>query len=549
MKRYHLLPAYSTPPSPPSMWPAQNPGGVPFLPATGGWAYDSYGGSGRDGATGRVTVFFLDDYTAGSAVSAAYPGGYTRILHGNIEGFAAASSPKVLIPIKAGTVQMNSDFRPGNYMDMYMQFAPGNGVLFRQSPPAVSIVYGGATASHQRYWHADFRVGDDAGGIDPSNRDGGSVGGWDVNGTNLPTHNTWINCNFNWSIDECIDGYFGGDYYSFLYCVFGESLHKAQNNKGTIVSHGYGPILGDGYRFDRLDIQRSIFAHLQSRQPLTATIRLSYANNIVYNPGDPDNNTAIGIQLTVDYDATTPYSSPMYANILNNMFVKGPNGASSFNAITVDPAGTDPTVRLPTGSQGYIAGNAVDGWTYATNDSLRTGVWPTGWLQSSEVTAAMPPGWSGNIKAIGTGTTPNSYSSAEKIAFATLIKNSVGPLPGKRTPADRAGVIAGHCLSKLLGSGGQGTCVNSVSGTSDPAGWPNTALRFTPNAGGYPSMGSTAVDPFSPGTAWVSALPLNGSAPDDRILSSGVFSNGLSKAGYTAIEAWGIDQHYYVGGQ
>lgn len=531
-----------------SPWRVQQPGYISALPGHGGYGMDSYGGSGRHTTPGNVTVFFLDDFTTGSTVSAAYPGGYTRILHGNMEGFVAAASPKICVPIKSGTVNMGNDVRPGSYMDFYGQFAPGDGVLFRATQPSSIVSFGSSTASHQRWWHLDCRIGDDASGIADEDRDAAVVGGYSTSGVNAPDYNVHINCCYGWSLDEIVDGYYGGGLLSFLYCAFIEPMHKSfHDDGGGIDMHGYGPILGSGYRFNKVSIQRCFFGHISSRQPSIAAISFAYANNWIYNPGDSAGNIANGIELHVDYDAASPYASPMYSNIYANMVTKGPDGYTSFNAVYMDPAN-----QHPSGSQGYIGKNCVNGWAYSAQSDLMAGTFPGSWLQSGIVANAWPGSWGSAgeyVNEIGTATTPNGFSSAERIAFANLMYNSVGPCPGNRRSSDRAGIVLGHGLARETGSGSQGECVNSVAGTDAESGWPNSSLRFLPNAGGWPTISTvTETDPLGSPTYWHAPMPLNGTEPDDRILSSGTFSNGRSKVGYTAIEAWAIEEHLQQGG-
>ena len=537
-------------------WPVQTAGYVSSIPGLTGYGADSYGGSGRDGPDGRVTVFFLNDYTTGAAVNNAVSG-YTRFREGNAAGYALVSEPKILVPTKAGTMQLTDDWRVGSYSDIYGQFAPGNGLLLRGTQPQVVESFpSGPVSSHQRWWHVDVRIGDDASGIDASQRDSMRVGGIDATGTTTPTYLQFYNCFFGWSIDEVVDGYSGPDGIMFAYCVFAEALDKSLNNKGTIVQHNYGPLIGGGYRAYRACFQRNLFAHLGGRQPMIGALLFAYANNIIYNPGNTTFDIAQGVRIVNDYDAGdiggTPNTAAMYSNIVGNAFIRGPQSYSSFQAICCDPTGSESTTRPPVGSQGWITNNAVYGWTYTDQLSLKSGTFPSGWDASSLLTSAWPSGWGTSlegIKSIGAGPDPNDYTTAEILTFASLMAESVGPRPGSRSSADRAGVIANHVLARLLGTGDEGQCVNSVSGTEDPSGWPNILLRFSPNAGGYPTMGSATIDPFNPDSTWHAAVPLNGLAPDDRVLSSGTFSNGLSKVGYTALEAWAIEQHYYVGGK
>jgi hypothetical protein len=528
----------------PSVWPLQTTSFVSAIPGVGGYGMDSFGGSGRDGAEGRVTVFLLDDLGTGTVNAPV--AGYTRIRAGTLKGFAAVSGPKVLVPVRSGYVNESGELRAGSYCDLYGQFAPGDGLIFRQTIPTSVVTYGTTSAQHQRYWHLDLRTGDDPGGILPSNRDGAYAGSAAQDGYAGGSHNLYVNCAFLWTLDEIVDAYYGLDLASFVYCVFGEPLHESIHDEGGIDSHGYGPILGPGYRWDRLAMQRNLFAHAADRQPMVAALRLALANNLIYDPADTRGNEATVLFLTVDYDAPAPTSTPMLTNWVANMIVRGPSSfAGGVRAIRMTPQ-----LAHPAGSRGCILGNRVDGWTFATQASLLDGGgYPSGWLTSALLAAAWPEGWGAQgegVRAIGAGDSPNGATPAERRAFAKAIFDTVGPRPGRVHPANRATAIAAQVLAYLDGTTGAGGAVNSVAGTADPSGWPDTAKRFAPNAGGWPTIATVVEDPFAP-KAWHAPLPLNGNAPDDRVLKSGTFTNGRSKAGLTAIEAWALEERFRQG--
>lgn len=537
-------------------FPTQSTGGaVSMVPGAYGFGYDNYGGSGRDGAEGRVTVFLIDEFTSGT-VSAAVSG-YTRILHGNIGGCAAASSPKVCIPIEEGIIDLDTDIRPGSYFDYYGQFAPGIGVIWRHTIPNPTNSFCSSVATNQRWWHGDFRVGDDAPGIASGERDAAYLAGCSDAGSPAVSNIAWINNFIGWSVDEAGDGYYCGDNFAFHGNVIAEafdlSIHDDTDtpDDGTGVDrHGYGPIMGEGYRCDHVAFQRNVFAHLAGRQPNIAVLNFAFANNISYNTGDSDSNIGQIVRLNNDYGAATPGSTAMYANIVRNLFMAGPNSAGTVHAITVDPTGGESSTRLPAGSQGYIADNAVRGWTYASQTAMKSGTFPSGFDAGAVISAAMPTGWGSDLSGlldIGSGTNPNDFSDADMLTFATTVCNQAGPRPDVTDSSNRARTVCGHIINRLDGVGDEGQVVNSVSGTSSPGGgaWPNISLRFTPNAGGYPTAGSGSIDVFTGSGIDAGAMPLNGTTPDDRVQASGTFCNGFSAVGYTAIEKWAGNQHLY----
>lgn len=555
------------PPTPPSggYWPLQTTSFLSAHPGHGGFGYESYGGSGRHTTPGNVTVFFLNDLGTGT-VNNAWPG-KTRFRQGTLRGFASVAGPKICVPIKSGIINLGSDFRIGSYCDFYGQAAPGDGLILRGTIPQVVESFAGAypTSSHVRFWHMDVRPGDDVGGVDPSNRDGGNFGGAGSDGTGaskpVPSYNLFINCNFNWSIDEIFEEYAGSANNGICYTVFGEALHKSANLKTingvpTYVSHGYGSLFGGAYRNTNLSIQRCIYAHMAGRQAMAASLQFAFVNNLIYNPGDTDGNFPQCVRLISDYDSNSPDPGPFRSNIVGNVFLAGPNTPSTVYCVAMDPGGSDVASRQPAGSTGYIAKNAAYGITAASQLALKAGTFPSAFDSGSLITAAWPSGFGADMSGIvdiepGV-TNPNSFSQTAIQNFVTNLAAVVGPRPNKTGAYSRARTIANHCVAGITGVGDEGACVNSVAGTSDPNNWPTgiaSGTRYSPNAGGYPTITSIEIDPFSPGAEWHAAFPVNASGePDDSIITSGTFSNSRSKVGYTVIEAFFYELHLFRGG-
>lgn len=539
----------------PLIWADQSVGYRSALPGASGYGFDSYGGFGQhptNPVPNTTNLIFVDDTGSGTSTS-AHPT-EPRTWFGTLRGAQSLAqslhasdpaTPIVVLLTRSGAIDVKSDLRFGSYVTLAGHFSPTTTIL-RHAQLSTAIAFGTSTAIQNQWLHLDNRMDDDSAGIPPTDRDAAYMGSVTTGGE--VAQNIAINCGFLHSSDEIVDAYTGVDLLAFHGCVFGEPLHYGIRNDGTLP-HGFGPIIGQQYRAGRVSFARNLFAHIAARHPLIAALRFAFANNLIYNPGDPDGNIANLIELVNDYDAPSLNTAPMYTNVEQNLVVRGVNGYSGGTRFVY----MDPASQHPAGSQGYLAGNQVDGWTYASQSALTSGTFPSGWLQASRIAAAWPAGWE-NITTISASANPNGASAAEKLAFAQRIYQTVGPKPGYTdTTYNRCRAIAAHVIARLSGSGDQGRCINSISGSYTGA-FPNISERFAPSA--YPAVGngipatfptpaSVAMNPYSPGPYAATPCPLVADGRDTPY-TSGVFSNGKSRAGYTPLQEWVIEQHWDV---
>ena len=301
--------------------------------------------------------------------------------------------------------------------------------------------------------------------------------------------------------------------------------------------HGYGPIIGDGFRWKSVSYQGCIFGHLGARMPMICADEVNVVNCLFVNPGDVEGNSAQCVRLTNDYDAIPPGTTPVKANIVGNVFIKGVDSATTIDAITVDPNGTDTTTRLNTGSQGFVDHNAAVGFTYGSQSAMKTGTYPTGFTQSSLITSIWPFGDSPSVNQIAlanpTSQNPNAYTGSELRALVMKILNAVGPMASSRDSSVITKKTVDETIAMFDNTAGKGQCVNSLTGTSNASSWPNPSLRFAPNDGGLPSASGSASIASLLGSIY---FPLFSGEPDDRVATSGTLPNGRPKAGLTFIE-------------
>jgi hypothetical protein len=430
------------------------------------------------------------------------------------------ASPKCLIPLHSGTTTVGNDTNSalaGNFVSYWGQFAPSPGLFLRATNPRLN---GGSDC---QIWHLRSYMGDDTvSGFSVETRDCFAHGNSGI--TNV-VRNVLINCEFAWSIDELADFSYTFDGVTVIYCAFIEPLHAPPNlpHTGDPVGtdHGFGPIVGGEGQPVRFCMMRNFFAHTTGRNPLTSATAYTHANNLHYNHGRP----AVGSGNAIHWHATN--SLPMEANILGNLFVRGPNNNNSLVAAACQ-------VTVQSGSGAFLNFNSQHGWTAPSGQSGFMTSAPSGFVQSTYRPTALPSFW-GDAALTGVlrwAVNPLAPTASELTGFVDLMEDSVGAQPGLRTVGvGRVAPIFTQVRQRLAGTG------------SSASQYVDTVAQ----AGGYPSISSVTVDPLNPGSHWHAPLPA--SATRDNVLVSGALLNGSSAVGYTQLEAWALNQHYYVGGK
>jgi hypothetical protein len=505
-------------------WPVHSPAyglGPTALPGHAGFGMDSQGGWGRHLSTPVTTVILVEPGNGNSG--GAITGHGANVFRGTWDyAWRHVASPKVIIPLCSGFVAINNDPNSalgGDYISYCGQFAPSPGLFLRATNPRLN---GGSDC---QIWHLRSYMGDDViSGFSTEIRDcfaHGNSGITDV------VRNVFINCEFAWSVDELADFSYTFDGVTMLYCAFIDPLHAPPNlpHTGDPVGtdHGFGPIIGGEGQPVRLSIMRSLFAHTTGRNPLTSATRYTHANNLHYNHGRPVGVNADG--NAIHWHSTN--SLPMEANILGNVFVRGPNNRSNLVAAACQ-------VSVASGSGCFLNFNAQHGWAApASQNSFMTSS-PSGFVQSTIRTNALPSHWGDSALTglLRVAANPLAPTTAELNDFVDLIDDSVGAQPGYRsTTVGRVANVLSQIRARIAGTG---------STTSQ-------FIDTVAQAGGWFSVPSVTVNPLNPGSAWHAALPTG--ADRDEVLTSGTLLNGSSAVGRTRLEAWALNQHYYVGGK
>lgn len=501
-------------------WPVHSPGYISLLPGVGGYGMNTVAGSGRHLGTPATTVILVNSLATGNTGSAAVGLG-TNVFQGTWEyAWRHAASPKVIIPIVSGWVVIQDDItnqsgtapRPG-YVSYYGQCAPNPGLFLR----GCNVTLNGA--DNVAVWHLRSYMGDDATGLSAGARDSLSSG----YGSGTTQSVVLINCDFAWSVDELVDFFRSHSQISWIGCAFIEPLHIStiiHPEDGPGVDHGFGPIIGGDTgqaQCSSVSTFRNLWAHTTGRNPLVSSQTFVHANNLHYNHGRPGSGTGNAVQIIA-----TGASAANYANIIGNAFIRGPNNNATMVGVSV-------TGTYPVGSAGYSNSNAQFGWTAPANQNGFFTTSPTGYAAATLQSSAYPSTWgTGLTGVLQWAANPLSPTSAEWTAFVDLMEDTTGAQPRWRAAGiGRVGTVFNQIRDRLNGVSQTDQFVDTVT-----------------EAGGWFTVSNVTIDPLNPGTHWHAALPTG--SDRDTPYTSGEFSNGQSRVGYTRLEAWAYEQHLYV---
>ena len=345
---------------------------VPVVPQASGFGITTP--AGRGGTVYRVTN--LNESGAGS-----------------LGACVAASGPRVCVFEVSGTIRLSNDLSIRNpKITIAGQTAPSPGIMLRGA--ALSIKTSDVLVQHIR-----VRVGDDASGPAPENRDALKI---DAGGLASSINNVVIDhCSFSWSIDEMASVYANWNNVSLLNNIFAEPLNDSLHPKGT---HGYGILFGP--QAAKISLTGNLLAHNIGRNPLSTTSHVAMANNVIYNWGS-----------AVDLQSQDGFKT--YNTIVGNVFIRGKN----------DEARRPVFVRadaqlVPSGSQIYLSDNSVpegasDPWSLAQAFG--------GSLDLSGYKVTAPPVWPAGLTVLPT---------SNNTVLNKVLANS-GARPADRDSVDR----------------------------------------------------------------------------------------------------------------
>lgn len=349
---------------------------------------------------------------------------------GSLKECLAAEGPRVCVFEVSGTIYLTSDLHIWNpNITIAGQTAPSPGIMLRGA--ALNI-----NASDVLVQHIRIRVGDDAAGPDPSNRDA-----LKIESTTGIENIVVDHCSLSWAVDETLTLWDRWDNVTLTNNIISEGLRHSL--KATGESAGYGLLVGptDG----RVTITGNLLAHIIERNPLSRGKQMVFVNNVVYN------------RANMDVDLQSADGRVTSNSVVGNVFIRGPDYSRSENKPVL--LRTDPTLGVPRGSKVYLADNAAvegsssDVWAVvSTNTSTSLGSYK----------ASAPPTWPAGLTVLPT----------QNNAVLNKVLNFAGARPADRDSVDRRVVQSVRDRT--------GRIINCVSA--------NGTARCNMNAGGWPTL-------------------------------------------------------------
>jgi hypothetical protein len=392
---------------------------VPVLPGAAGFGVNTP--AGRGGVVYRVT-----NLSNGGA--------------GSLAACVSALGPRVCIFEVSGTIVLTDDFEIRNpNITIAGQTAPSPGIMLRGGGLLIS-------ASDVLVQHIRVRVGDDANGPAPDNRDALKI--------EAPMARSISNvvvdhCSFSWSIDEMASVWEGAHEVSLLNNIFAEPLNDSSHpaDGGGTEPHGYGVIFGpaDG-NVGNISMVGNLLAHHVARAPL-AYSSFAMVNNVVYNRGDSDVDIS-NRGVTTD------------AAIVGNVFLRGKDYTPNMPPVKVRGATSDATA-VRAGTRIFLADNLAQ----ETNSDPWSVAWVEPPVSKSGLQAASAPLWPTGLIAMPTANSTVLSSVLARVGARAADRDAVDTriVAGVRT---RTGQII-NCVA----ADGSARCAKNGGG------WPVLAQR------------------------------------------------------------------------
>jgi hypothetical protein len=284
--------------------------------------------------------------------------------------------------------------------------------------------------------HIRIRVGDDAAGPDPGNRDALKIESLTGIRNIVVDH-----CSLSWAVDETLTLWRLWDNVTLTNNIISEGLYESIKPTGN--PGGYGLLVGPTN--GRVSIVGNLLAHIVERNPLSRGKQMVFVNNVVYN------------RANMDVDLQSEGGLVTNSSIVGNVFIRGPAYSRPQNKPVL--LRTDRTLGVPRGSKVYLADNAAversstDVWSVvSTNTSTSLATYK----------ASAPPAWPAGLTAVPT----------QSNMVLNKVLNFAGARPADRDSVDRRVVQSVRDRN--------GRIINCVSA--------NGSARCNSNAGGWPTL-------------------------------------------------------------
>lgn len=506
-------------------WPYQS---APYLSALPGVA-----GPGLDVSAGDKPskIYFItsDADTSEGGSDPRGPNCYAGTLRWCWNADQGEDFHKYVIPLVGGYVKLGrgsaSPYGRGD-LDYIGHAAPGAGLFLRCG------YLNQAGGSNVRIWHLPVWLGDEpsADGVDNFGVDmrdclQASLDGYKARAV------AFINCEARFAMDESVQVFYAMDGVSWIRGAIYDPLHippdfviPGDANHPPDKDHGFGHLVGGSDFVDHSLVSQSLYAHTTDRNPLMCANNHSQVNCLHYNHGQLDIGGGAGIKVDDNGGHNAAAGKSMQLNVVGCVTVRGPNQGDGIILVEVQD--------VTPGSSGHAAFNSQAGWPAPDSQDAFFKKQAPDYLRPTLRTSAWPDGFGANYSGVlRPCADPLHPTTQELLQFAYLVRTTVGCMPARRWKY-RGGV------DKVMDQ-----IDAAIRGVKLPPQYVNTVCE----AGGFPNVPTGTLDPLNPGPDHHAPMPLG--ADRDDVLTAGTFSDGSSKAGYTKLRAWCIEQYFYVMGR
>jgi hypothetical protein len=455
-------------------------------------------------------VLFVDRLgttSAGGSTSGSTNGSLdttNRLGYGTLRWCLTRTVPRTIIPLVSGLPDYNGLYLQVSppYMTFAGQCAPSPGFYTLDFSMWSGQAGAQNYAKHHLIWHFGSFLGDFI-----------WVEGTGDNFFTSGNYTFWANCSGMWGRDGSWDSTSGsgesGAYTSYWQCLSAEGLGET-----PYIGEGRGMLLDD--TGDYTDITRTAFISNHQRNPLLLIKHATIANCLVYNykgtafymqGGSGAIDTNIEQSLNMYHPTQNSIAPPIYrlswvagcntyVNKVRQLFWEGES--TSFGG------------ALTSESQLYMPGQ------------LPTD--PNFDITSSRLTSSYPQG----LQLFDLGTV--GANDGKRETFARLVLDSCGPRPGDRLPVIQR--VITYAKTRVTNAGGDyGTKPTSIA----------QVVALIPTV-----ATNTIANPFAAQAEWGGRSVPTLAQSRDTPYTSGTFSDGKSRVGYTRLEEFLYEVHLLV---
>jgi pectate lyase len=240
---------------------------------------------------------------------------------GSLRDAVSKRGPRIIVFEVSGTIRLDSHIRIKNpYVYIAGQTAPGDGIALQGAGLIVET-------HNVLIRFLRVRPGDARRGPAGHQRDAIAVAKSGI-------YNVVIDHNsFSWAVDENTSIWYPAQNVTYSWNIISEGLMDSIHREGK---HSMGMLIGRDAQ--NISIHHNLFAHNNERNPMIkANTSTDIVNNVIYNWGKQG--------------LTSAGRTPVYTNIVNNYFKKGPDSQPWEFFINNDGSGP------PGSSEFYLSGN------------------------------------------------------------------------------------------------------------------------------------------------------------------------------------------------